>query len=178
MKKLKRKLNPTMTEPIRVLFVCTGNICRSPMTEAVFAHMVDQSGLNDHIHIDSAGTHDYHVGQRADPRTLRTLREYNVPYDGRARQITRDDLAQYDYILAATDEHIAEIGALGVPKGKLVRILDYAPDQALRDFPDPYYDDTFGRAYELAVLAAKGLLETLRKDHALPTAPESKPSAS
>lgn len=152
-----------MSKPIRVLFVCTGNICRSPMAEAAFAHLVQRNGLGDQFEIDSAGTHDYHVGETADPRALRTLTKNGVPYNGRARQITRDDLAKYDYILAAEQLHVSEIKALGTPTGKLVRILDYAPGQSLRDLPDPYYDGRFDLVYDLVTQAAQGFLNVIHK---------------
>jgi protein-tyrosine phosphatase len=153
-----------MSEPIRVLFVCTGNICRSPMSEAAFAHLVQKNGLSERFQIDSAGTHDYHVGETADPRTLRTLSAHGIPYQGRARKITRADLERFDYILAAEQVHVSEIKALGTPKGKLMRILDYALAQPLRDFPDPYYDGRFEVCYELATQAAQGFLDAVRKE--------------
>jgi protein-tyrosine phosphatase len=132
------------------------------MMEAVFTHLVNQAGLSAHFEIDSAGTHDYHVGETADPRTLRMLTAHNISYSGRAREITRADLEKFDYILAAEQSHVAEIRALGAPRGTLARMLDYAPAQPLRDFPDPYYTGQFEQTYTLAVQAAQGLLDQLK----------------
>src|SRR5690606_40491044 len=94
---------------IRLLSVCAGNICRSPMADAVFQHMVREAGLTDHFRIDSAGTGSWHVGETAHSGTLTVLRKNNIPYNGRARQIDYADLDNFDYILAMDRENLSNI---------------------------------------------------------------------
>src|SRR5689334_4302075 len=128
---------------IRVLFVCMGNICRSPMAEGVFQHLIDQAGLSDKIKIDSAGTAGYHAGERAHRGTLTMLEQNGIRYDGRSRQLTRQDLKDFDYIVAMDDDNLADIKTLGSSQSKVVRLLDYAPHQPVREVPDPYYNNRF-----------------------------------
>src|SRR5689334_2678843 len=90
-------LMTTRTKVIRVLFVCMGNICRSPMAEAVFQHMVNEAGLSSKFSLDSAGTGGWHAGETAHRGTLNVLKDHNIPYDGRARQFIRADLDKFDY---------------------------------------------------------------------------------
>jgi protein-tyrosine phosphatase len=150
---------------IKVLFVCMGNICRSPMAEAVFIKLVQESGLSDQISIDSAGTTGYHAGERAHRGTLTLLEKKGIPYEGRSRQLMRQDLHDFDYIVAMDNENIMDIKALGAGRGKVSRLLDFAPDQPLREVPDPYYNNRFQEVYELAVAGAKGLLDHIRQEH-------------
>ncbi len=150
---------------IHVLFVCAGNICRSPMAEAVFQHLIEQEGLKDQFDIDSAGTSDYHEGQRPHRGTLRVLELHGIPCRGRSRLLTRADLEQYDYIVAMDDENYADIQAMGKPKGTLTRLLDYAPDQPVREVPDPYYNNAFEEVYRLVTQGARGLLDHIRREH-------------
>jgi low molecular weight protein-tyrosine phosphatase len=150
---------------IRVLFVCTGNICRSPMAEAVFRHLVEQAGLKDQFDIDSAGTSDYHEGQRPHRGTLRVLEMHNIPCRGRSRPLTLTDLDKYDYIIAMDDENLADIKRLGKSKGTLARLLDYAPGQPVREVPDPYYSNAFEEVYGLVTQGAQGLVTHIRQKH-------------
>jgi protein-tyrosine phosphatase len=152
---------------VSVLFVCTGNICRSPMAEAVFEHLVRQVGLDDQIDVDSAGTADYHVGRRAHPGTLRVLEKNGIFHDGRARHLTRDDLRQFDYIIAMDNENLDDVQALGETDATVARLLDFAPEQPEREVPDPYYSGRFEEVYPLVLAGGKGLLARIRKDHNL-----------
>ena len=155
------------TRPIRVLFVCTGNICRSPMAEAVFAHLVQQAKLSDRIQSDSAGTIGYHKGERADIGTLRVLEQNHIPYNGRARQLQAADLADFDYLVAMDDTHLTAIKVLGQSSGRVVRLLDYLPDQPLREVPDPYASGAFDLVYALVQPSCVSLLAAIRRENGL-----------
>ncbi len=154
---------------VRVLFVCLGNICRSPMAEAVFQHLVDEAGLSDAILVDSAGTSRYHIGERAHRGTRGVLRKHGIDYDGRARQITRDDFATFDYILAMDDSNLDDLRMM-VPDGTqavIRRFLDFAESVPTRDVPDPYYSGKFDVVYSLVRRGAEGLLAHIRAENGL-----------
>jgi protein-tyrosine phosphatase len=152
---------------IRVLFVCMGNICRSPMAEGVFQHLVDQAGLGDKIIVDSAGTSGYHAGQLAHHGTLKVLDAQGIKYSGRSRQLTRRDLNEYDYILAMDEDNLAGIRSLGACNAKVGLFLDYLADQPIREVPDPYYTGGFQQVYDLVLGASRNLLAEIRKEHNL-----------
>jgi protein-tyrosine phosphatase len=152
---------------VRVLFVCLGNICRSPMAEAVFMHKVRAAGLADRICADSAGTGGWHEGERPHSGTRKILRTYNIEYDHRARLLTRDDLASFDYILAMDEQNFRDVQQLGSGTAHVARFLDYAPQTGVREVPDPYYSGGFEGVYRLLDAAADGLLAAIRRDHAL-----------
>jgi protein-tyrosine phosphatase len=154
---------------VRVLFVCLGNICRSPMAEGVFQHLVDEAGLSDEITVDSAGTSGWHVGERAHRGTRAILRKHDIPYEGRSRQVTRADYEQFDYILAMDGSNLADLRRM-LPDGSDVvvrRFLDFAEDAEARDVPDPYYNNRFEEVYTLVRRGAEGLLAHIRQEHGL-----------
>ncbi len=125
---------------VRVLFVCLGNICRSPMAEGIFRKLLKERGLEDRFEVDSAGTGAYHVGEDADPRTRRVLERHGAAFPHTARQVTREDLAGYDYILAMDRENLRALERLAPPehREKLHLVLEPLGGG---EVPDPYYGD-------------------------------------
>jgi protein-tyrosine phosphatase len=153
---------------IRVLFVCLGNICRSPMAEGVFCHLVAQAGLADRITADSAGTGAWHVGDPPHHGTRRVLRERGIDYSHRARVVAPDDFNRFDYLVALDSENLADLRALARgAHAKIARLLDYAPDARTHDVPDPYYTGGFDVVYDLVDQGCRGLLEQIVAEHNL-----------
>ncbi|SRR5258708_5709120 len=152
---------------IRVLMVCMGNICRSPMAEGVFKQIVHEAGLDAQIEVDSAGTTGYHAGERPHRGTLHVLAQNGVPYNGFSRQITRADLSNFDYVVVMDNENVADVNALGNHPKKVVRLLDFAPNQPVREVPDPYYNGKFEEVYDLVLAGSHGLLAHIHKEHGI-----------
>jgi len=149
-----------------VLFVCTGNICRSPTAEGVFRAMVKQEGLADRILIDSAGTHDHQVGQRPDPRALAAARRRGYEIGKlRARLVEPDDFKRFDWILAMDRRHLEYLESMRPSdyRGHLGLFLDLVGDGGDGEMPDPYYGDPgdFERVLDLTVPAAAALLQAI-----------------
>lgn len=150
---------------IQVLFVCLGNICRSPMAEGVFRQLVTNARLSDHIQIDSAGTGNYHAGETAHPGTQRILAQHGIPYEGRARQIRAADVADpRTYVIAMDEANIEDLRRRFGDLPRLSRLLDFAPSTTVRDVPDPYYRNNFDQVYELVEAGCRGLLATIRSN--------------
>lgn len=154
---------------ISVLFVCMGNICRSPTAEGVFRHMVAESGLDGSIATDSAGTHAYHVGEPPDRRARAAAERRGVSLDGiRARRVADDDFERFDYVIAMDRDNLAMLTQQSDPDyhGKIRLFLEYSAGHE-DEVPDPYYGGAAGfeRVLDLVEDASRGLLETLRNDH-------------
>lgn len=150
---------------VRVLFVCLGNICRSPMAEAVFRHKVRAAGLEDRIEADSAGTGHWHVGHPPHQGTRAMLARNRIEYAHQARLITEADLDLFDYVLTMDDQNLRDVQAIGTGKAVVRPFLDYAPNSAHREVPDPYLVGGFEGVYDLVNEAAEGLLRTVRAEH-------------
>lgn len=155
---------------ISVLFVCLGNICRSPMAEAIFRDLVKKEGLQDQVKIDSAGTGDWHVGHPPHEGTREILKKYQVTDEGIfARQIDSDDLNQFDYIIAMDSQNIDNIKKVGKISAhvKINKLLDFVDDYKGKDVPDPYYTGNFDEVYELVQAGCTQLLEEIKKELSL-----------
>jgi protein-tyrosine phosphatase len=154
----------TTEQTVRVLFVCLGNICRSPMAEAIFKQQVAEAGLAERFEIASVGTGSWHVGEPPHHGTRAILNRYGISvHDKRARQIARQDLQSYDYVLAMDASNLADVQRMGPVRGELRRMLEFAPGAAPRDVPDPYYTGDFDEVYRLIEASSWALLEHIRE---------------
>jgi protein-tyrosine phosphatase len=153
-------------QPVSVLFVCLGNICRSPTAHGVFQHMLNEHQLQHQVLVDSAGTGDWHIGKAPDGRAQQTARQRGFDISPlRARQINQTDFENFDFILAMDKHNLADLKAMQPDrfKGYLGLFLDFAPHQPLKEVPDPYYggEEGFNQVFDLVTSASQGLLEHL-----------------
>ena len=155
-------------EKIKVLFVCMGNICRSPTAEGVFTKIVAEKNLMSRFTIDSAGTHAYHVGNPPDYRAQEAALKRGVELQHlRARKVHSSDFEYFDYLLVMDDDNYA-IVSNDCPRehrGKVKYFLDFAPHLGIREVPDPYYGEKkgFERVLDMVEEASLGFLESLKK---------------
>lgn len=162
-----------MTKRVRICFVCLGNICRSPTAEATMRHLLESEGLDHALHLDSAGTGSWHVGEPPDRRATKAAKRRGVLLGGRARQFRADDFERFDYVVAMdrnNHRHLIELAPTEVEGRKVVLFRDFdldGPEDA--DVPDPYYggDDGFDEVLEICASAARGLLSHIREKHRL-----------
>jgi len=150
-----------------VVFVCTGNICRSPTAEGIFRKLVDDAGLSERITVDSAGTHDYHVGEPPDARAVGAAARRGYDLSGlRARKFQREDFQRFDLVLAMDHANHGVLARLAQPSGghRLRMMMEYASQFQEIEVPDPYYGgpDGFDRVLDMLEDAAQGLLEAIR----------------
>lgn len=153
-------------KPHAILFCCTGNICRSPTAEGVFAKKVTDAGLAGRFLIDSAGTHGYHVGEPPDPRAQRAARARGYDLSGlRARRIERGDFDRFDLVLAMDQDNCDFLARLCPPSSghKLKLMMEYARRYTVREVPDPYDGglEDFLEVLEMLEDATEGLLQSI-----------------
>lgn len=157
-----------MKEMVRVLFVCMGNICRSPTAEGVVARYLEKNRLDGRVAVDSAGTHAYHVGERPDRRAREAAKKRGIDLGRlRARRVVEEDFVRFDLILAMDRENLAYLlkECPDEHRHKLRLFLSYAPNASHDEVPDPYYGgpDGFEHVLDLIEGAAQGLIDELRR---------------
>ena len=158
---------------VSVLFVCLGNICRSPMAEGLFIHMVEEAGLSDKIRIDSCGTGAWHTGERADRRMRETAAKHGVNLPSRARQIHYTDFVKFDYIIPMDSSNLRDVERLAreMPEGgaQIIKMRYFDADAPNADVPDPYYGGRsgFDDVYEMLQRSCSALLAFIRQEHGI-----------
>ena len=157
--------------PLRVLFVCLGNICRSPVAEAIFVHLAAERGLSGRFGADSAATSGHTAGQLPDVRMRRLAAAYHLPLHHRARQATAADLRHFDLVVAMDNANVTDLRRLpgaATHADKIVRMRHYDPTPGNGQVPDPYYGGPteFEAVYQMLLRSCQGLID------ALTTAPE------
>ncbi len=153
---------------VRILFVCMGNICRSPLSQGVFEDVLRREGLEDKVSVDSAGTGHWHVGSPPDERALSAASVRGLDISSqRARQIRPEDCENFDYILTMDEENYQMVSSLCRGSAVVRPFPDFARDSPEREVPDPYYGgpEGFERVLDLVEEASEGLLEDIRERH-------------
>ena len=150
-----------------VLFVCMGNICRSPTAEGIFRHILKEKGLSDSFELDSAGTHAYHVDAPPDHRAQQTAQSRGIDLsDLRGRKVTASDFDKFDYVLAMDKDNYAILADMcpTAQSENLSLFLDFAKDLTIDEVPDPYYGGTggFEKVFDMLELASLGLIEHIQ----------------
>lgn len=154
----------------KILFVCLGNICRSPMGEGMFQHLVDEKGLSNDYSIDSAGTSAYHVGELADERMRQTASSHGLELKSRARQAIASDFDNFDIIIAMDESNYKNLENLAISNGKTAKNLklmrDFDSIQDDMNVPDPYYggQDGFENVYQMMYRCCNSLLDNLERE--------------
>lgn len=152
-----------MKNHINVLFVCLGNICRSPMAEAVFRHQIAERSLREQITVDSAGTGDWHVGKPPHEGTLNQLTMHGISSEGLfARTVQGEDFAEFDYIVCMDDSNEQNLRRLpGGVEADILKFMDLLPDELQREVPDPYFTGNFEEVYRLINAGCEKLLDKI-----------------
>jgi protein-tyrosine phosphatase len=149
--------------PTRILFVCMGNICRSPAAEGVFLHLARERGVAAEFEVDSAGTGGWHHGEGADPRSLEEGERRGYRLVSRARQVVAKDFESFDLLVCMDKVNHRTLAAMGRGSAETRLLLDWHPQRQGEDVPDPYYggDDGFSHMYDLIEVACAELLDDL-----------------
>jgi protein-tyrosine phosphatase len=158
-------------EATSVLFVCLGNICRSPLAEGVLRHLVRERGLDDRIRVDSAGTGAWHVGEGPDPRSVDVARRNGVALEGTARQLQPDDLHAFDWVIAMDRDNLRRIEAIrdrGDGPARVALLRDFDPSPGNGEVPDPYYGGPggFDDVYGMVRRSVEALLDRIEEESA------------
>lgn len=155
--------------PTSVLFVCLGNICRSPLAEGVFKHLLEEEGLTARFHVESAGTGGWHVGEPPDGRASVVAANHGITLDSRARQVTEADMGRFDVVVAMDRENLVSLQRMAGASGSeaalhLLREFDPRTDEGGDEVPDPYYGGPSGfeNVYQMVRRSCEGLLSHLR----------------
>ena len=158
--------SPPPSPVSRVLFVCSGNICRSPLAEAIFKSLAHEAGLAGRFVIDSAGTHNFHEGDAADPRTRRVGRKHGLNVESIARPVVDEDFDRFDLIIAMDRGHRRELlSRAGAGRRAVIRLMrEFDPSARDQDVADPYYggEEGFETMYSVLMPACRGLLDSLK----------------
>ena len=149
-----------------VLFVCLGNICRSPLAEGVFQHLVEEAGVSDEFEIDSAGTGSWHVGERPDTRAIAVARAHGITLPSRARQVTPEDLDHFDYVIAMDLENVRNLEKMAESSRTDVQIhllREFDSEHTGDEVPDPYYGGASGfeKVFKIVSQSCEALLAGL-----------------
>ncbi|NOR41106.1 MAG: low molecular weight phosphotyrosine protein phosphatase [Gammaproteobacteria bacterium] len=157
---------------VNILFVCMGNICRSPTAQGVFEFLVENEKLSDRIRIESAGTHAYHIGEKPDERASAAAMKRGVDLSTqKARRVTAEDFEEFDYVLAMDRSNYEDLEGICPPEHlpKLHLFLEFSPDLGVIEVPDPYYGGATGfeRVLDLIEQAAEALLADIRQQRRL-----------
>ncbi|MGB3616339.1 MAG: low molecular weight protein-tyrosine-phosphatase [Elainellaceae cyanobacterium] len=147
----------------KILFVCLGNICRSPSAEGIMNHLIQRKQLQDQIHCDSAGTSSYHIGSAPDSRMTQAARQQGITLSGQARQFVVDDFDAFDLIVAMDQDNYRDILRLdptGEHRHKVKQMCEFTSEYSDKEVPDPYYGgaDGFRHVIDLLLDACDGLL--------------------
>lgn len=161
---------PIVSHVRSIMFVCLGNICRSPMAQGVVEHLATQRGVRDQLTIASSGTGHWHIGDDPDHRTLRVCADNGIPLSSKGRQLARADFDRFDLLLAMDRRNLADILRLGCPAHRAALFMAFAPEAQRRasnlEVPDPYHGGPaeFQHVFALVSAGAKGLLDAIFPD--------------
>lgn len=155
---------------VKILFVCLGNICRSPLAEAIFKHKIREKGLDDLVEVHSCGTANYHVGDTPDPRTIKNALKNGVAIDHLGRQLCEQDLELYDFIIAmdkSNHSNILKLTNAKIHSHKINLMRSYDLNPAGEEVPDPYYGDEAGFQHVFDILShsTESFIAYLQKEH-------------
>tara|TARA_R110000782_G_scaffold20675_18_gene55890 strand:+ start:2364 stop:2840 length:477 start_codon:yes stop_codon:yes gene_type:complete len=157
---------PDAKDQTGVLFVCLGNICRSPLAEGIFIHLARERGVLDRFRVDSCGTGGWHAGERADPRSIAVAAKYGIELPSIARKFDpRHDPVDFHWLIPMDRQNHRDLLDHGVPGEKLRLMLDYHPELKSGEVPDPYYGgpDGFDKVYEMLRIASERMLDDLSR---------------
>ena len=158
-------------QPVKVIFVCMGNICRSPTAHGIFQALVDEQGLSDVIEVKSAGTHGYHIGSSPDQRAQTCAKKFDIDLSSlRARQFFTKDFNDFTYVIGMDQDNLKDMLAIKPDdySATAALLLEYSDKYSQDEIPDPYYgDDGFELVFDMVKDGSVGLLRHIRQKHSL-----------